>query len=135
MLSWVEIGLVFWRRKKNIENSTDRFLRTENRWSEKLTWAFSLGELKKTISWLFHSFWKLRFHFFFKVISFSFAEKTLPTGSCQCQKQISFLWNLYHWHQTNVLEDDKDDFISIRISKLTSSVPLLVTFGNLRHIS
>ena len=46
---WLKLAQWFWRRRwkceKFTDGQTDRQT-TDNRWSEKLTWAFSSGELK-----------------------------------------------------------------------------------------
>ena len=46
---WLKLAQWFWRRRWKCEKFTDRQTdrqTTDNRWSEKLTWAFSSGELK-----------------------------------------------------------------------------------------
>ena len=47
--SLVKIGAVVWRKRFKCEKFTDR-LTTDDRRSEKLTWAFGIGELKITRS-------------------------------------------------------------------------------------
>jgi hypothetical protein len=43
---WLKLARWFWRRSRKCKSlQTDRRT-TDNRWSEKLTWAFSSGELK-----------------------------------------------------------------------------------------
>ena len=46
---WLKLAHWFWRRRWKCEKFTDRQTdrqTTDDRWSEKLTWAFSSGELK-----------------------------------------------------------------------------------------
>ena len=52
---WLKLVQWLWRRRWKCENFTDRQTdrRTDgrrDRWSEKLTWAFSSGELKRNLS-------------------------------------------------------------------------------------
>ena len=47
---WLKLAQWFWRRRWKCEKFTDRWtvgLTTDDRWSEKFTWAFSSGELKR----------------------------------------------------------------------------------------
>ena len=47
---WMKLAQWFWRRRWKCEKFTDGWTdrqTTDDRWSEKLTWAFSSGELKK----------------------------------------------------------------------------------------
>jgi hypothetical protein len=46
---WLKLAKWFWRRSRKCKSLTDRQT-TDNRWSEKLTWAFSSGELTKGVS-------------------------------------------------------------------------------------
>ena len=59
---WLKLVQWFWRRRwkceKFIDGQTDRRTdrqtdrqKTDDRWSEKLTWAFSSGELKRNALW------------------------------------------------------------------------------------
>ena len=41
---WLKLAQWFWKRRWKCEKFTDG--QTDDRWSEKLTWAFSPGELK-----------------------------------------------------------------------------------------
>ena len=54
---WLNLAQWFWRRRWKCEKFTDRRTdrqTTDDRWSEKLTWAFSSGELKTEEK---NSFW------------------------------------------------------------------------------
>ena len=51
---WLKLDQWFWRRRWKCEKFTDGPTgrqTTDDRWSEKLTWAFSSGELKNNSSW------------------------------------------------------------------------------------
>ena len=53
---WLKLAQWFWRRRWKCEKFTDRWAETDDRWSEKLTWAFSSGELKmKTTIFKIHN--------------------------------------------------------------------------------
>ena len=56
-LVWLKLAQWFWRRRWKREKFTDRLTdrqTTDDRWSEKLTWAFSSGELKKNTLRVIH---------------------------------------------------------------------------------
>ena len=60
---WLKLAQWFWRRRWKYEKFTTRTITTTDKfWSEKLTWAFGLGELKtawcnkiKTLCMLYNS--------------------------------------------------------------------------------
>ena len=42
---WLKVAQLFWRKRWKCARFTDRWTTTNKMWSQKLTWAFSSGEL------------------------------------------------------------------------------------------
>ena len=100
---WVEIGPVVLEKKSKIgkvyrktDGRTDRQTRDDRR-SEKLTWAFSPGELKKSF---------LQNHFSYHLHKALILNPFIPPvhfseGSDRCQASYSFREVCIHWGERN----------------------------------
>ena len=89
---WLVLAQSFWRRRWKCEKFTDRQTdgrtdrqTTDDRWSEKLTWTFSSGELTKTIG---HTQKKclarqtfLKFYTFVKIMTLDLDPPCTPLGT------------------------------------------------------
>ena len=87
---WLKLAQWFWRRRWKCEKFTDRQTdgqtngqTTDDRWSEKLTWAFSSGELKSLSH--SHIVYNLKFFVHLKVESwFMNTRNRLSAWCCLC---------------------------------------------------